>query len=70
MLTGTTVTCACGSHGFVVVDANTGAQIDLKSYYATLRQRSIDPSDLTRHAPLDASQLKMVCANPQCRRPL
>jgi hypothetical protein len=68
--TGTTITCVCGSHGFLVVDAATGEPVDLKSYYATKRQQAIDPSNLKRHDPLDTSALKMVCANPSCRRVL
>ena len=68
MDTGTTATCVCGSRGFVVVDAATGDQIDLKTYYATLRQRTIDPANLKMHDPLDLGRLRLVCANPQCRR--
>lgn len=70
MSTGTTLTCVCGSHGFVVVDARTGEQVDLKSYYATRHRESIDPTDLKRHDPVDLSSLVMVCANPACRRAL
>jgi hypothetical protein len=70
MNTGLTATCSCGSRGFIVVDAATGQQVDLKTYYATLRQRSIDPTNLKRHDPLDLSQIQLVCANPACRRVL
>ncbi|MBF6592441.1 MAG: hypothetical protein IVW57_18175 [Ktedonobacterales bacterium] len=70
MGTGTTITCACGSRGFIVIDAATGQRMDLKAYYATMRQRTIDPTDLTRHDPLDMSRLRLVCANPQCQRVL
>jgi hypothetical protein len=70
MDTGTTATCACGSRGFIVVDAATGEQIDLKTYYATQRQHAIDPANLRRHDPPDTSRLQLVCANPQCRRVL
>jgi hypothetical protein len=68
--TGTTVTCVCGSHGFIVLHAETGEQVDLKTYYATVRRAAIDPDDLTRRDPLDLSKLVMVCANPACRRVL
>jgi hypothetical protein len=68
--TGTTITCVCGSQGFLVVDATTGEPVDLKTFYATRRQPTIDPDDLKRHDPLDLSALKMVCANPGCRRVL
>jgi hypothetical protein len=67
---GTTITCVCGSQGFLVVDAATGQPVDLKTFYATRRQQAIDPDDLKRHDPLDTSALKMVCANPNCRRVL
>jgi hypothetical protein len=70
MDTGTTATCVCGSRGFIVVDAATGDQIDLKTYYATLRQRSIDLANLKAHDPIDLTRLQLVCANPQCRRVL
>lgn len=70
MSTGTTLTCVCGSHGFIVVDAHTGEQVDLKSVYATRRREAIDPTDLKRHDPIDLSNLVMVCANPNCRRRL
>lgn len=71
MSTSTTVTCsACGHHGFIIVNAHTGEQVDLKTFYATVDTKAIDPNDLTRHAPLDVSALRMVCANPQCRRML
>jgi hypothetical protein len=68
--TGTTITCVCGSQGFLVVDAVTGEPVDLKTFYATRRQQAINPEDLKRHDPLDTSALKMVCANPNCRRVL
>lgn len=68
--TGTTATCVCGSRGFLVVDATTGEQIDLKTYYATLRQRTIDPTQLKQHDPVDLSRIQLVCANPACRRVL
>jgi hypothetical protein len=70
MSTETTITCVCGSRGFIVIDATTGEQVDLKTYFATVRQRSINPDDLKSHDPIDLSQLVMVCANPQCRRKL
>lgn len=70
MDTNTTATCACGSRGFIVVDAETGALVDLKTYYATIRRGSIDPENLKGHDPLDTSKLQLVCANPQCRRVL
>lgn len=70
MSNGNTVTCACGSRGFVIVDAATGEQVDLKTYYATLRARSIDPTNLTAHDRPDTSRLQMVCANPDCRKVL
>jgi hypothetical protein len=68
--TSTTVTCVCGYQGFIVVNALTGEQIDLKTYHATKHQRPIAPDDLKRHDPLDLSHLQMVCANPNCRRVL
>jgi hypothetical protein len=68
--TGTTITCVCGSQGFLVVDAATGEPVDLKTFYATKRSQFINPDDLKRHNPLDTSALKMVCANPNCRRVL
>jgi hypothetical protein len=70
MATGTTVTCVCGSRGFIVVHAVTGEPIDLKTLYAAEQQRPIDPNDLKRHNPLDLSNFRTVCANPNCRRPL
>jgi hypothetical protein len=70
MNSGTTVTCACGYQGFVVVNAATGQQVDLKTFYATRRQHAIDLGDLKRHNPADLSALVMVCANPSCRRVL
>jgi hypothetical protein len=70
METGTTATCVCGSRGFIVVDAATGEPLDLKTYYATQRQRAIDPANLRHHDPLDLSRLQLVCANPVCRRVL
>jgi hypothetical protein len=70
MSTGTTVTCTCGYQGFIVVDAQTGEQVDLKTYLATVRPSNFRPSDLKRHDPIDLSQLVMVCANPSCRRRL
>lgn len=70
MSEGTTVTCTCGYRGFIVVDAQTGEQVDLKTYFATVRQRSFHPDDLKSHDPLDVSQLVMVCGNPNCRRRL
>lgn len=71
MATGTTVTCAaCGHHGFIIIDARTGETVDLKTYFATIQRQAIDPADLGRHDPLDLSALRMVCANPRCRREL
>ena len=71
MASGTTITCAtCGHHGFIIVDARTGETVDLKTYFATIQRQTIDPSDLARHDPLDLSALRMVCANPECRREL
>jgi hypothetical protein len=70
MTTGTTLTCVCGSHGFIVVDALTGAPVDLKTFYATRQRQTINPADLKRHDPPDVSNLLMVCANPACRRRL
>jgi hypothetical protein len=70
MSTGTTVTCVCGSHGFIVIDATTGEQVDLKTYYATRHKDTIDPNDLKSHDLIDVSNLRMVCANPECRRVL
>lgn len=70
MGTGGTVTCACGSRGFLIVDVETGEQVDLKTYYATVRARSIDPTNLAAHDRADTSRLQMVCANPACRRVL
>jgi hypothetical protein len=69
MATGTTVTCTCGSRGFIVVNAATGEPIDLKTIYATV-QRPINPDDLKSHNPPDYSNLHTVCANPSCRKPL
>jgi hypothetical protein len=69
MATGTTVTCVCGSRGFVVVHAVTGEPIDLKTIYTTV-QRPINPRDLKSHDPIDLSTIRTVCANPDCRRPL
>lgn len=69
MATGTTVTCSCGSRGFIIIDATTGEPVDLKTFYATT-QRPINPSDLKSHNPPDYSNLRTVCANPNCRRPL
>lgn len=69
MATGTTVTCTCGSHGFIVVNAITGEPVDLKALYATV-QRPINPRDLKSHNPPDFSNLRTVCANPSCRKPL
>lgn len=67
----TTVTCAvCGHHGFIVVSAQTGEELDLKTYFATIQRKAIDPEHLARHDPLDLSALRMICANPQCRHPL
>lgn len=71
MAPGTTLTCAaCGHHGFIVVNAHTGEEVDLKTYFATSQRKAIDPAHLARHDPLDLSALRMVCANPQCRRAL
>jgi hypothetical protein len=70
MSTGTTVTCTCGYQGFIVVDAKTGQQVDLKTYFATVRRDTFTPDNMKRHDPIDASQLVMVCANPNCRRTL
>lgn len=70
MSTGHTATCTCGSRGFIIVDATTGEQVDLKTYYATIRARGIDPTNLTAHDRPDTSRLQMVCANPACRRVL
>ncbi len=70
MSTGMTVTCACGYHGFIIVSAATGEPVDLKSFFATRQRAAIDPGDLARHDPMDLSQLRMVCANPNCRRVL
>lgn len=70
MSTGNTVTCTCGSHGFIIIDATTGEPVDLKTYYATLRAQSIDPANLTAHNRPDTSRLQTVCANPACRRVL
>ncbi len=70
MSTGTTVTCACGYQGFIVVNARTGEPVDLKRAYATKPSTTIDPDDLKRHDPIDLTDLVMVCANPQCRRRL
>lgn len=70
MTDGNTVTCLCGSRSFVVVHADTGEQIDLKTFYATIRQKAIDPGALKAHNPADLSALRTVCANPNCRRPL
>ena len=67
--TGTTITCTCGSHGFIVVDDVTGEPVDLKALYATV-QRPINPRDLKSHNPPDFSNLRTVCANPKCRKPL
>lgn len=69
MATSTTITCSCGSRGFIVVDASTGEPVDLKSLYATVK-RPIDPNNLKNHNPPDFSKLRTVCANPSCRRPL
>ena len=70
MSTGTTLTCSCGNHGFIVVDAETGEQVDLKTYYATARQQTFIPAELKSHDPMDLSRLVMVCGNPSCRRRL
>jgi hypothetical protein len=70
MATSTTVTCTCGSQGFIVINAATGQPVDLKTFYATRQRASIDPTDLKCHDPMDLSNLLMVCANPQCRRVL
>lgn len=71
MSTGTTITCnACGHHGFIILDARTGEQVDLKTFYATIQPKSINPDDLKHHPPLDLSNLRTVCANPHCRRVL
>jgi hypothetical protein len=70
MSTGTTLTCVCGSHGFVVVHAVTGERVDLQTYYATQRRRAIHPDHLKQHDALDVSQLRLLCANPACRREL
>lgn len=70
MGTGNTVTCSCGSRSFLIVDARTGERVDLKTYYATIRARSIDPANIAAHDQPDTTQLQMVCANPACRRVL
>jgi hypothetical protein len=70
MISGTTVACVCGSRSFIVLDAETGEPIDLKTFYETARNRAIDPTALKDHDPLDLSRLRTVCANPECRRPL
>jgi hypothetical protein len=70
MTTGMTATCICGSRSFIVLDAQTGEPIDLKTVYETARKRAIDPTALKDHDPLDLSRLRTVCANPECRRPL
>lgn len=70
MTSGSTVTCTCGSHGFIIVDAATGKEVDLKTYYSTIRRQSINPANLKSHSPLDIHAIKMVCANPRCRRVL
>lgn len=67
--TSTTITCPCGSRGFIVVDAATGEPVDLKTLYMTVK-RPINPDDLKSHNPPDFSALRTVCANPSCRRPL
>ena len=69
MSTGTTVTCTCGHQGFIIVDARTGEQVDLKTLYP-VKHGPIDPANLRRHDPIDLSELVMVCANPACRRRL
>jgi hypothetical protein len=70
MSTGTTLTCTCGYHGFIVVNQETGQQVDLKTYFATVQPRAFKPADLKSHDPIDTSQLVMVCGNPTCRRKL
>ena len=68
MSTGTTITCTCGSHAFIIVSSATGQRVDLKSLPAPRSESAIDPTNLKAHAPLDLSQLQMVCAS--CHRPL
>jgi hypothetical protein len=69
MATGATVTCVCGSRGFIIVNAITSEPIDLKTLYATV-QKPINPNDLKSHNPMDTTSFRTVCANPNCRRPL